>query len=53
MYLIAGGQTCSGINDEARGIQLSYMNGDSNGWMQISFYSDTILYAVSVILHGL
>lgn len=50
MCLIAGGQSCNGINDETRGIQLSYMNSDSNGWVQIAFYSDTILYAVSVLL---
>ena len=53
MYFIAGGQQCSGINDETRGIQLSYMNDDSNNWVQIAFYSDTVLYAVSVLLSGL
>ena len=50
MYFIAGGQSCSGINDETRGIQLSYMNNDSNDWVQITFYSDTVLYAVSALL---
>ena len=50
MCFIAGGGTCNGINDETRGIQLSYMNDDSNSWVQIAFYSDTILYAVSVLL---
>ena len=39
---------CSGINDEARGIQLSYMNDNSNGWVQLAYYSDTIYYAVSM-----
>ena len=43
-----GGQTCSGIDDETRGIQLSYMNDASNGWIQIAYFSDTLLYTVSI-----
>ena len=42
-----GGQTCSGIDDETRGIQLSYMNDASNGWIQIAYFPDTLLYTVS------
>ena len=29
------------------------MNDDSNDWVQITFYSDTVLYAVSVLLYEL
>ena len=42
-----GGLTCDRIIDDTRGIQLSYMNDDSNGWIQIVYFSDTLLYAVS------
>ena len=50
VLFVAGGQMCSGINDETRGIQLSYMNDNSNGWVQLAYYSDTIYYAVSMPL---
>ena len=41
-----GGQTCSGISDETSGIQLSYMNDNSKGWIQIAFLSDTLYFTV-------
>jgi len=46
-YTPIGGKTCNGIDDETRGIQLSYLNDDSNGWIQIAYFSDTQLFRVS------
>ena len=40
-------QFCSGINDPNKGIQLSYLNDDSGGWIQIAYFADTIYYVVS------
>jgi len=48
-YTLIGGKTCNGIDDETRGIQLSYINDDSNGWIQIAYFSDTQLYSVSIV----
>ena len=43
-------QFCSGINDANKGVQLSYLNDDSDEWIQIAYFSDTIYFAVSNIV---
>jgi len=43
-------QFCSGINDANKGVQLSYLNDDSDEWIQIAYFSDTIYFMVSIII---
>ena len=43
-------QFCSGINDANKGVQLSYLNDDSDEWVQIAYFSDTIYFMVSSII---